>query len=1073
LKRLALLYVLIIFLLLQLSGITFIAVAFIALFAAAEGYGEENLLKKIIPSVFLVVFYFLINMSFGMFGKQIYIPSLVFLFLPLLLLMVLFNSADNAKDTVLNTRLIYRKTSIAAVSVKTVITGLLGVLGYYFMSRHNYFFSLLVYAACFAVLISIFKLERTGCAFQQPVMPEEPAGPMPPVDTVKISVLFSMAMVFILVVRAYSSIMAFKTMEPLLYVITAAFFSRYIFMYSNADSAPENDDKKLQYIDAAVIVFFTIISMIINTKDINLIPPGAYTDDFYHFIRTIGARAEGNNIPVFYDEMPILASSLPYWLIAQVHHLLRSEITLVSLRTYYAVFGSFSVIFVYLAAREIFNRRTAVLAAFLHTFMLYQIITSRATEHFAPIPLFTTAAVYFFFVAARKGNPLYFILSGLMISFGMYFYNAAKLIPFIFALYMLLSLSVGIKNNDYIWSRLRGFFLLVLAALIAFFPIINYILSPNSIYLGRVGGMNYLRTINGIGQFIQYFPDQAALVIRNLFRDSGVYGVSTLPSSNFFDPVSAILLLAGLSITIALWKRPKYLFIIAWLAVGLSGIAFAVQVDGIYLHRGGPVMPALVILIAMAMDLAATSFEKIFGRAGKATTPVILAVLLFPVAFTAINNYFVVYKNDPSVRFFRNAIMRDAVNYANSNKGKNVFFPAIYTGTMYSNINVLRPNLRVPEDFIDVSKLDFAKIYNEEKRDVVIIAEGIYHNFMPIYKEYFPNAVIKTHWNYDYWIFGDTDGYKKLYGWNDPDYVINGILERGALFAGDPAKPEAGFVTCDIPYSDIKALYGFQAYYYKAGKLIFEGKFMNGEMLNQVSCDSVILKGSLYAPVSGDYSFCIEGATVSELTVRGESRKRGIAEMLAGLNPVKIVLNDISGGACNITWLVPGHDEMDKIPAGSVISSEKTFGLSYKTVYKGKVMYEMQDYTINTRIYQYYVFDRTPYDIIQSIYSGKDYFYDREWSGYMNIDEPGYYSFIIKPISDDCEAKIDGITVYRIEKYTKFPGNEVFLTKGKHRIYLKQHYSETISGGNYVMLQYKKREWRAPAEVSYKQLSMK
>jgi hypothetical protein len=656
-----------------------------------------------------------------------------------------------------------------------------------------------------------------------------------------------------------------------------------------------------------------------------------------------------------------------------------------------------------------------------------------------------------------------------MTALGMYFYNAAKLVPFIFVLYFLISIIIGVKKNNYILSRLRGFLLLTLAALITFYPLITYILSPGSNYLGRVSGMSFQGTLLNAQQFFQYFPAQVSTSIAGIFRDSGAFGISSLPSGNLLDPVSAILLILGTAVTASLWKRPKYLFMIAWLAAGLSGIIFAVHFDKVYVHRAGSVMPALVILMAMALDFMATAFEKIFGKPGRLTTPVILGVLLFPIAFTSVNNYFTVYKNDPAVRFFRNSILQRAADFVESDKNRNVFFSAGFSGEKFDKLLVMLPRLKYPEGFTDVSLPDFGRIYNDKKKDVVIIAEGLYDTFMPVYREYFPDAVIKKHWYPDYWLFEDAEGFKKLYGWNDPDYIVNSI-RTASLFTGDHAKPQVGFVSCEIPYGDIEALYGFHACYYRAGKQVSEGKLMNGETPAAVPFDKLVLSGMMDVPVTGEYSFYAEGCEAVEFAIAGIPVKKGRVKLLRGLNPVRIVLGHI-GGSLNIAWLKPDNGgKQEKIPAGNVIDSKKLFGLLYKTVLNGKILYEMRDYSVNNRIYYSRVFNRTPYNITEPLYSRGIIYCERVWDGFINIAENGYYSFMDKCVND-CAVVIDGRKAYENKQYTRMPGGEMFLTRGKHRFHLSQHYS-VGDDCDYSLILYKKTEWKAPVDVTYDMLSM-
>jgi hypothetical protein len=1068
LKKTAWLYIFasaVLLLLLSMTrGAVFAAIIPLALFFAASGVSGSRTLKKLVPSLFIVILYLFAGVSSDLFWTSMRGFSNFLLLFVFLTVMVLFYMLDGGDKQALNTILTYRKTGAAEFAAKTAGAAAAGVMAYFAMDHHIYVLSIILYSACFVLLLSVLKLEKVSCQAGGQVL----SGNTPAEhgwNNEKTAALFSLGVIILLGIRIYDSIIGNKSMEPVLYSVMAAFFFRHVRMFPGNPAEPGNRQSKI--LDAVLMMLFCCAALYVNTKDINLIPPGAYKDDMYHYMQTLIASSS-KQVPLFYESMPILAASLPYWLIVKIFGFLNIGITIISIRFFYAVVGALSVIFVYLAAKEIFNRRTAVLSAFLHTFMLYQVIISRATEHFAATPFFTAGAVYFFIKAVKKGNPVCFILSGFMTAMGMYFYNAAKLVPFIFVLYIILAFVTDIKRSARVISSLKGFFLLILTAVITFFPVITYILSPGSKYLERVGGMNYVKMSGGTWEFIKYFPEQLAFTIRALFCDSGAFGISSLPSSDFLDPVSAVLLLTGISIILAAWKKPKNLFMIAWLAAGLSGIIFAYNHDRVYMQRAGAVMPALVMIMAMALDRLASAFENIMGRAGKAVVPVILAVALFPVAFTTVNKYFTVYKNDPAVKFFRNNLLQRAADCAGPDSGKNVFVSAGFLNPKAELITAMLPRLKYPEGYMDVSMIDFARIYNEEKRAVLILSEGFYDKFMPVYRRYFPGADIKVHWNYDSWIFTGPKQYKKLFGWKDPDYIVNYILDS-KLFSGDTAKPQVAFVSCDIPYTDIETLYGFKADYYMSGNIVFSGKFKNGDAAAGVQCDTLALSGMLDAPVTGEYVFSVEGAALAGFKAAGFSAHNGRVKMLRGLNPVKITLEKISGPEIIISWFVPNSAKSEKLARGRVIYAEKSPGLSYKVSVGGKVLYETMDFSVNSRLYYNKVFSRTPEEITKPFYSRGEFSYDRVWEGFIKIPETGFYSFANKAANDSV-LRLDGKTVFKRSQNKPIQAGEIFLEKGRHRFYAEQAYSITAPG-DYSLFMFRKREWNGPAEITYDMFS--
>ncbi len=140
------------------------------------------------------------------------------------------------------------------------------------------------------------------------------------------------------------------------------------------------------------------------------------------------------------------------------------------------IFGSFSVIFIYLLVKDLFNQRTGIIAAVLagssHVLLAY----SRTNFPNIQAVFFITASLYIANKIKDKDNLIFPIFSGAFAALSFYSYTGAKIILPITILFLTLY-----WNKDK-WKHYLAFFV---GAAIICFPLVIYIIQPNSNFLER------------------------------------------------------------------------------------------------------------------------------------------------------------------------------------------------------------------------------------------------------------------------------------------------------------------------------------------------------------------------------------------------------------------------------------------------------------------------------------------------------------------------------------------------------------------------------------------------------------
>lgn len=1033
------------------GGQMLIWVCAISLYAAGLAAKPGKNLSSAIAPVFMVVMSYFMNVDFYLFKNGAYTPAF-WGFMAGLLAVLVFFYVSYGKPSAGGKKWTLRKEKPAMLALKALSAAVLVVLGYFFLNKTIFVLAYAAYAACFVQLCFIIRLEPSGGEQEtaEPVCAHEPG------IEINISFVFAAAAAFALIYRSYVSIMMFDVREPVILVLTSVFFFRAAFVLGEKSGNNGRDaDNNMKPLDWIIIAAILAAAMYVRLKDFKLIPPGFFTDDVYTVIKAKEILA--GRTTIYLEENIIQQTILPYWLAIMFSHVVRYFSD--SIRAVSVMFGLMNVLFIYLFARELFNRRTAVISAAIMSVMFLHVLYSRSYVTWVEVPACATAAYYFYFAGSRKGSTVYLVLAGFFAGLSLYFYSASKAIPLVLAGFFILSLFVSRDEKNTFSARMAGFMLLGFTAVLTFYPVIDYILRPNSNYFGRIKDVNIFAALPQGVPALQSFASHIVFVVRGFFRDSMNNGIMSIPSSNIIDAVSAYFMLAGLAISVYSFRLNKSMFLLSALLIGFSGAFFSSHWGGVMNGRVGAAMPVMVVLMAIGIDFMSRIPEKALGRPGRAVSYAMAAGIFAFIALPNLNDYFVRFKNDPVVQttyHYNNARMSEFVG---ERKNNSVFISEFYRSMNSIALPIALQDRGIKYEFIDLSLLELSKLYNDSGRDAVIMGEGIYKQFAGIYREYFPNAKIIKHWDYNYWLYTRSGNFMNLYGWNKPDFVME---------YRDPDEnvyPYSAFVSVEIPYEDISALYGLKTAYFKAGSRIFSGTVRKAEIINNNAFDSVKLEGLIEAPQTGYYSISAHGADITGFYLNGAPFAGARLYFLKGLNKVGFTLSKFTGGKCQILWDGPGIPMKEQIPGSRLIISSKVFGLKHRILYRDKLLYEMRDYAVNSRAYYYA--DRIPYELTVNVPQ-----YVREWSGWVTVEETAVYTAVLNSFFD-CSINVDGVTIYRKQNDKAGRPEPMRLLKGRHKILIRQAFSHrgTVGRTDQVQLLFQKNGQRLPAEVNYSLLS--
>jgi 4-amino-4-deoxy-L-arabinose transferase-like glycosyltransferase len=265
---------------------------------------------------------------------------------------------------------------------------------------------------------------------------------------------------------------------------------------------------------------------------------------------------------------------------------------LTGLRVPSVIFGTFTIPAVYLLAHELFDRKTALLAALFLAVFPPQIHLSRLGLNNIADPLFGVLALAFFMRGLKRGRQVDYAISGVMLGLTQYFYEGGKLLyPALFV----------------IWARLvivfwrpqqRGLLIFAFTALMVALPIYYLLIGKNTPIMPRLNQMTiapvYLSS-ERVGNILEYWEKS--------IKPPLLHFVHRPDDSRFFYGGETPMILSYLvpffmlGIFVALWRlRMVGALLIIWVIGTILGNSLIVQ--STWTARFVVVFPAVALLIA-------------------------------------------------------------------------------------------------------------------------------------------------------------------------------------------------------------------------------------------------------------------------------------------------------------------------------------------------------------------------------------------------------------------------------------------------------------------------------------------
>jgi 4-amino-4-deoxy-L-arabinose transferase-like glycosyltransferase len=363
---------------------------------------------------------------------------------------------------------------------------------------------------------------------------------------------------------------------------------------------------KMEIIGVAALC---LAALVIRTVDLEAHPYAFANDEGWVGVegRNLLQGAFSNFFRVGYGSQPVLTfapTSLSITLFGQ---------TIFAVRFVSALEGMLTVLFLYLAGREIFGRRVAFLAAIILAAMPVHVHFSRTGYSNIITGFYAALLVWLVFRALRRGKISSFLWAGLATGSAIYTYLGSRL-------GMLLAVGilgyVCLTQRRFLRQHWNHLLVFVAAALIVAAPQISFFISKPDTFMARVSTEGILQNgwladqaaTGGTPAIIKALGDQLANSSLVYISAPAPYGFYASPDP-YFPPFAAIFMVLGMGYAFMRFRRPGYVTLLAWFwsVTILGGMLTASPPASQRLIMG---FPAAALMVAIGLDQAVALLER-------------------------------------------------------------------------------------------------------------------------------------------------------------------------------------------------------------------------------------------------------------------------------------------------------------------------------------------------------------------------------------------------------------------------------------------------------------------------------
>lgn len=389
----------------------------------------------------------------------------------------------------------------------------------------------------------------------------------------------------------------------------------------------------------SILVLFTLVLIVIfRTYQLNMVPPEMTSD---HAEKLMDIQDVMNGQWTVYFTRNTGREAFQFYLTALIIKLFHTGLSFISLKIGMVAAGLLTLPYLYLLAKEFWNRRVALLALIFAGIAFWPNVISRVGLRFALYPLFTAPALYYLLKGLKNGRQNDFIWAGIAIGLGMHGYSPYRVVP-ILLLFAVFLYILHRRNHPSREKALTGTIMMGITAIVVTLPLIRYAVDNPDIISYRLA-----TRMSGLERPIPGNP--IVIFFDNLKNAMLMFGVSdgstwlhSIPYRPALDVITATLFYLGMALLLYRYirfRRWTDLFFVLSVPILMlpSILSIAFPEENPVLNRTAGAIIPVYLIIAVCLDGFLAAIEKVVkGRAGSIAA-FLTAVLM--VYFSARQNY--------------------------------------------------------------------------------------------------------------------------------------------------------------------------------------------------------------------------------------------------------------------------------------------------------------------------------------------------------------------------------------------------------------------------------------------------
>lgn len=414
-------------------------------------------------------------------------------------------------------------------------------------------------------------------------------------------------------------------------------------------------------LEVAAVTLITGAAALLRTYQLASAPPGLYHDEAMNGI--LALHILDGNRSFFFGEREGLYM---YLLAAGIEVFGRSEETL---RLVSAIIGTFTVPLLYLLARVMFGRATALFAAVGLATSYWHLTLSRDVFRTLTLPLLSTVAVLLFWAALKERRAVPKValaaLAGAALGGVTYTYIAGRVVPLLMLALLVWAVLRDRRALAPLWATIPAY---IVAAALIFAPLGAFYLANPTVFFGRMGEVA-VASESDAG--LAYYLSNLAKTVGMFFVAGDQNWRHNLAGRPALDVWLMVPFAVGAVLALRRWRHTEYLFVLVWLSAMLAPTVAAIEAPH-YIRASGA-LPPMYLLAGAGCSWLLSRAQALLAERGVGWTRGVLAgptlsalaavLMLLATGFNTATAYFGEWAQRPETYAAFNGNLTNAGRY--------------------------------------------------------------------------------------------------------------------------------------------------------------------------------------------------------------------------------------------------------------------------------------------------------------------------------------------------------------------------------------------------------------------------